>query len=777
MLRRSSLLQLKPNRIIKKVSKTQKHNNVFAFASSPPSSFSSSLSMNKCMIDIGSTKNNIKLHYSTMIRNHNSTLLKRCRLRPTTNTATNANTTITKRNYIFFEKNNILLQIQQNIDAVLSTIFGSKYNSIQKSSYLKMQKGKQIMIKLKTNTREQMKKSIDIMRRRRNNNSLGTSSVVGHHHDNTNTSTSSTNTSSSNQRYSYHKFRQWRKNKQVHLTNYYKDKRSMFKHRTQHMLKKSNITSMKEWKLRVLLHNYTKQYKNVARKNITAIIKDFVKYSKHTVTIAEPFRKEWFSEQNGYPLTSKDPRSGRFVNPWQSESTNGWKRLQDVWRWKKTRFFGYDMEHSIKDDHHHHDATVQHKNTSICDFTKVSHHHHYQQQQQQLEMESEQPLSIPMQLSPPSSPDKIKLTWVGHSTMLVQQSGFTILTDPVFSKKASPLQYFSETEFFGVPRRLPPSFTIDDIPTSGVDICLISHDHYDHLDYNSVVQLSEKNLVRYWVVPLGLKEWLIKEANVDHEKIVELEWWESVKFTNKSNCNYFSKENPIRMEEVMKPFGRKIANDNVGKSLNDLLYVENREKNNLPDTIHDVNNELVLTCAPAQHWCSRTPFDRNTRLWCSWAVHTSSRGKSSEQGYDMKDSQNGLSFYFSGDTGYPSFPLFRQIGDYLGPFDLAAIPIGAYKPRFFMHDSHCDPWESVNIHKDIRSRRSVAIHWGTFPLANEPYDEPPELLNEAVKKESDKSGEIVDFKTISHGRSIESKSKTDELLYAEEFLDSISISG
>lgn len=81
---------------------------------------------------------------------------------------------------------------------------------------------------------------------------------------------------------------------------------------------------------------------------------------------------------------------------------------------------------------------------------------------------------------------------------------------------------------------------------------------------------------------------------------------------------------------------------------------------------------------------------------------------------------------------------------------MAAIPIGAYKPRFFMQDCHCDPIEAVEIHKDIRSKKSVAIHWGTFPLANEPFEEPPTLLHKTVKR----NRKEINFVAIPHGESI-----------------------
>ncbi len=123
--------------------------------------------------------------------------------------------------------------------------------------------------------------------------------------------------------------------------------------------------------------------------------------------------------------------------------------------------------------------------------------------------------------------------------------------------------------------------------------------------------------------------------------------------------------------------------------------------------------DATIHAVPAQHFSARTPFDRNQTLWAGYVVeHPSFR------------------FFFAGDTGYSAD--FKAIGRRLGPMDLAAIPIGAYEPRWFMHPMHVNPEEAVKIHQDVRSRHSVAIHWGTFELTDEPLDEPPRRLQEAL---------------------------------------------
>ncbi|KAJ8382056.1 hypothetical protein SKAU_G00028340 [Synaphobranchus kaupii] len=243
----------------------------------------------------------------------------------------------------------------------------------------------------------------------------------------------------------------------------------------------------------------------------------------------------------------------------------------------------------------------------------------------------------------------MRVTWLGHATVLVEMDDLVVLTDPVFSQRASPLQ------FVGPRRFRDPACTVAQLPR--VHAVLISHTHYDHLDAGSVASLNERfgGDLR-WFVPLGLLDWMQK---CGCENVIELDWWEE-------NC--------------------------------------------VPG--HD---EVTFVCTPSQHWCKRTPLDDNKALWGSWSV----LGPCNR-------------FFFAGDTGYCS--VFEEIGKRFGPFDLAAIPIGAYLPRNVMQSQHVDPEEAVRIHIDLQAKHSVAIHWGTFALAYEYYLEPPMKLKEAMER-------------------------------------------
>jgi L-ascorbate metabolism protein UlaG (beta-lactamase superfamily) len=119
---------------------------------------------------------------------------------------------------------------------------------------------------------------------------------------------------------------------------------------------------------------------------------------------------------------------------------------------------------------------------------------------------------------------------------------------------------------------------------------------------------------------------------------------------------------------------------------------------------------VLIELVPAQHWCRRRIGGTNERLWGGFYLRL-----------------GGRSVYFAGDSGYDD-ALFPEISRLCGPPDLAMLPIGAYEPRWFMSGAHMNPAEAVAAHSTLGSRRSVAMHWGTFQLTDEAYDAPGNAL-------------------------------------------------
>jgi N-acyl-phosphatidylethanolamine-hydrolysing phospholipase D len=225
------------------------------------------------------------------------------------------------------------------------------------------------------------------------------------------------------------------------------------------------------------------------------------------------------------------------------------------------------------------------------------------------------------------------VTWIGHSTMLVRMDGVSFLTDPIFSDRASPVS-------FAGPRRVtPPGIPIEALPE--IDFVLLSHDHYDHTDFDSIEHLAALGVP--FVVPVGVGE-IVRDAGGE---ATELDWW---------------------------------GETEIGG--------------------------VRLTCVPAQHFSGRSLVDTDRRLWAGWVVVGPTRR-----------------FYHAGDTGY--FDGFREIGRRFGPIDLAAIPIGAYRPETIMRFVHLDPEEALEAAADVGATSVVPMHFGTFDLTDEPLDEPP----------------------------------------------------
>ncbi len=136
-----------------------------------------------------------------------------------------------------------------------------------------------------------------------------------------------------------------------------------------------------------------------------------------------------------------------------------------------------------------------------------------------------------------------------------------------------------------------------------------------------------------------------------------------------------------------------------------------------------------ILATPSRHYSSRGLFDYQETLWASWALVGSTHR-----------------VFFSGDTGYSE--AFSKIGDELGPFDLTIIKVGAYGPGQMWKDIHMPPEESIQVHKDVKGRALLPVHWGTFDLGNHEWDEPIIRTLDAAEAEgvrliTPKLGEMV----------------------------------
>jgi L-ascorbate metabolism protein UlaG (beta-lactamase superfamily) len=232
---------------------------------------------------------------------------------------------------------------------------------------------------------------------------------------------------------------------------------------------------------------------------------------------------------------------------------------------------------------------------------------------------------------------RMRVTFVNHATLLIQMDDLNILTDPIWSERTSPVS------FAGPRRHRPPGIRFDDLPT--IDLIVVSHNHYDHLDLPTLLRLQQRDRPRI-VTPLGNGA-LMRRHGVDGA--IELDWWQS-----------------------------------------------------------DGN----VTVVPARHFCARAISDRDRNLWGGFVI-------SGPSGHA----------YFAGDTGWGAH--FAEIG---ARFDIrvALLPIGAYLPRWFMQPVHIDPAQAVDAHAALGARTSVPMHYGTFNLGDDGFDEPLRDLQSAL---------------------------------------------
>lgn len=235
-------------------------------------------------------------------------------------------------------------------------------------------------------------------------------------------------------------------------------------------------------------------------------------------------------------------------------------------------------------------------------------------------------------------PTGLRVTWLGHSTLLVEQDGRRVLFDPVWGQRSSPFSWMGPKRWF------EPLIALDRLPR--VDAVVISHDHFDHLDMETIRAIKDWDTV--FVVPLGvgahLAYWGVPDA-----RIVELDWWERTR---------------------------------VG--------------------------ELELVATPARHASGRWPLTgMNRTLWAGWAV-LGPRHR----------------VFYSGDTGL--FDGLAEIGERLGPFDLAMFEVGAYGRNW--PDWHIGPEQAVLATRWVRAGTLLPVHWGLFNLAYHGWTEPVERV-------------------------------------------------
>lgn len=255
------------------------------------------------------------------------------------------------------------------------------------------------------------------------------------------------------------------------------------------------------------------------------------------------------------------------------------------------------------------------------------------------------PVETPAAAPPPERVDlgALRVTFINHATVLIQMDRLNILTDPVWSDVVGPVPGV------GPSRVRPPGIRFEDLPT--IDLVLISHNHYDHLDLPTLKRLQAAYAPRI-AAGLGTARFL-RRRGIRNAR--DFDWWQS----------------------------------------------------------HPVSRQVELTSVPVQHFSRRGLFDGNGTLWTGFVL-SGPAGR----------------VYFGGDTGYG--PHFAAVGDRFGPLRIALLPIGAYRPRWFMAPVHIDPAQAVKAHQDLRAEQSLAIHFGTFRQADDGFEEPIRDLEAAL---------------------------------------------
>jgi L-ascorbate metabolism protein UlaG (beta-lactamase superfamily) len=251
----------------------------------------------------------------------------------------------------------------------------------------------------------------------------------------------------------------------------------------------------------------------------------------------------------------------------------------------------------------------------------------------------------------------MRVTWIGHATVLVQAAGVNILTDPIWSPRAGPFGY-------GPRRVAEPGVRFEDLPK--IDLVLVSHNHYDHMDLTTLKRLWDRDKPQI-VTSLG-NDSVIRQAGVPATAAE----WGRVVFDEKIAPGL-----PFTKEQCPVACGRY-----------NVLVTRNH------------------------HWSSRWFADRNRALWSSFVV-----------------ALPGGNFFFAGDTGIGDGKWPAEAAEF-GPIRFAAIPIGAFRfeEGQMASGSHIGPRDALRVWDGLGRPFALPIHWGTFRLSREAYATPPRML-------------------------------------------------
>eukprot|EP00923_Selenidium_pygospionis_P017791 GHVN01031264.1.p1 GENE.GHVN01031264.1~~GHVN01031264.1.p1 ORF type:complete len:531 (+),score=125.13 GHVN01031264.1:28-1620(+) len=328
--------------------------------------------------------------------------------------------------------------------------------------------------------------------------------------------------------------------------------------------------------------------------------------------------------------------------------------------------------------------------------------------------------------------------WIGHSTYLLDFDGVTILSDPIWSDWCSPVWHT------GPPRHSRVPFEIEDkTEMPHVDIVLVSHAHYDHCDKRSINRLNLQfgDSVR-WMVPMGMKAWF-SDRGINPDNISEMNWGDetTVKITDQDRS--ISSITTIYYLKTVHFSNRSLSDHGKylwGSYMVDVTHaptehvsdVAHSPKDHPPhstDPVASTSTEASSMLSPAE---TQNKINQNkTKINIEMTQFTPSPQDTSK--VIEKQDSNTKRLYFAGDTAYDK-AMFDDYGRRFPNIDLSLLPIGAYYPREMFSAVHIDPHEAVEIHKSLKSKQSLAMHWNTFKLTLEDYMRPPYDLDIAMKQ-------------------------------------------